>query len=128
MIYGSSLQLVSVVDEREGPKESTAWFYLMNLRRKNMGILDKAKDLLGQASDRLKDPDKDLVEKAWPLGGTDDKNLPQEGDDLDDEGPDEEKFTESIDGEEEPGAPSIDEWVTGTDRELTDQEMESPEK
>jgi len=93
-----------------------------------MGILDKAKDLLGQASDRLKDPDKDLVEKAWPLGGTDDKNLPQEGDDLDDEGPDEEKFTESIDGEEQPGAPSIDEWVTGTDRELTDQEMEIPEK
>ncbi|UYQ77222.1 hypothetical protein OF385_14550 [Glutamicibacter sp. JL.03c] len=41
-----------------------------------MGILDKAKDLISHATDRIKDPDKDVVEKTWPAGQPDDEHLP----------------------------------------------------
>lgn len=41
-----------------------------------MGFLDKAKDMFSNAADRLKDPDKNLVEHAWPMGEADDEHLP----------------------------------------------------
>ncbi|KSU65951.1 hypothetical protein [Arthrobacter sp. NIO-1057] len=41
-----------------------------------MGILDKAKDLISHATDRINDPDKDVVEKTWPAGQPDDEHLP----------------------------------------------------
>lgn len=85
-----------------------------------MGFLDKAKDLLGQATDRLKDPDKDLVEKAWPLGEPDDEHLPHDGQDLEGQPSEGEDFTDSIEGEEQPSSPNTGASVTDVDPELTD--------
>lgn len=50
-----------------------------------MGILDKAKDLIGNAAQRLKDPDKDLVEKTWPAGQPDDEHLPSQAEGSEDD-------------------------------------------
>lgn len=50
-----------------------------------MGILDKAKELIGNAAQRLKDPDKDLVEKTWPAGQPDDEHLPSDADGPEDD-------------------------------------------
>lgn len=33
-----------------------------------MGFLDKAKEAISNAADRIKDPDKDVVENNWPAG------------------------------------------------------------
>lgn len=41
-----------------------------------MGFIDKAKEAISHAADRLKDPDQDLVEKTWPLGQPDDEHVP----------------------------------------------------
>jgi len=41
-----------------------------------MGLIDKAKEAIAHAADRLKDPDQDLVEKTWPLGQPDDEHVP----------------------------------------------------
>lgn len=46
-----------------------------------MGFIDKAKEAIANATERFKDPDQDLVEKAWPLGQPDDEHLPH--DDMD---------------------------------------------
>ncbi|QRQ78306.1 hypothetical protein [Glutamicibacter protophormiae] len=35
-----------------------------------MGFLDKAKEAISHAADRIKDPDKDVVENNWPAGET----------------------------------------------------------
>lgn len=43
-----------------------------------MGFIDKAKDAIGNAVDKLKDPDQSLVEKTWPLGQPDDEHLPSD--------------------------------------------------
>ncbi|MFJ2618452.1 hypothetical protein [Glutamicibacter sp. NPDC087344] len=35
-----------------------------------MGFLDKAKEAISHAAERIKDPDKDVVENNWPAGET----------------------------------------------------------
>jgi len=77
-----------------------------------MGILDKAKDLIGHAAERLKDPDKDLVEKTWPAGQPDDEHLPAQADGSEDDAEQEKA---------QPGPqPPHTEPVAGADPELDD--------
>lgn len=90
-----------------------------------MGIMDKVKELFGQATDKLKDPDQNLVEKTWPMGEPDDEHLPQEGQDLEGEQTAGEEFTDSIEGEEQPSSSNQGEPVTGADPELTDPERDN---
>lgn len=47
-----------------------------------MGFIDKAKEAIAHAADRLKDPDQDLVEKTWPLGQPDDEHMPSDSPDA----------------------------------------------
>ncbi|MGQ3383396.1 hypothetical protein [Glutamicibacter sp. TV12E] len=77
-----------------------------------MGILDRAKDLIGQAADRLKDPDKDLVEKTWPAGQPDDEHIPSDSG---------QSAQAPGDGDADPGQqPQPMETVSGADPELDD--------
>jgi len=75
-----------------------------------MGIVDKAKDLIINATETLRDPDKNLVENTWPAGQPDDEHLPSQTDGAED-------VVEQGAAQAEPQPPHT-EPVTGADPEL----------
>lgn len=88
-----------------------------------MGFLDKVKELFGQAADKVKDPDQNLVEKTWPAGEPDDEHVPQDGQSL--PGVDE-QLPESMDGEGQSPVPEQVDPVLGVDPELdSDPQLEN---
>lgn len=50
-----------------------------------MGFIDKAKDAMKETIEKIKDPDQNLVEKAWPVseGNPDVDDRPEPGEEDD---------------------------------------------